>query len=237
MASWFDDLIGGDSGSLWGPIIGGVLGGIGGGASEAGQTTTTQAPWGPAQPYILDYLNMAKGESQYGGALTQDQIDAQKELGRFASGEYANPLLGVDNPYLQQVIDNSSADAMRNLQPMINKANAASGAFGNSGVAEAYGRNAADVLGNIATKTRYTDYLNQQDLNERDMNRRVGVALPAFMGQANYAQDLPWQNIQKYQKSVTGTGGSSTSQPYFTNTLNNVLGGAGLGAALTGWGR
>jgi hypothetical protein len=165
----------------------------------------------------------------YGNELTPDQIAAQSELGKWASGENMNPLLGVNNPYLEGVINNSSQDVMRNLMPMINKANAASGSFGNSGVAETYGRTAADQLGQIATNTRYQDYTRQQGLFENDANRRI-AALQPFLGQANLEQQLPWQNLKNYRDVITAGNGGSTSTPYFTNTTSNVLGGVGVGS-------
>ena len=232
----FSDLFGDNSGGWLGALAGGVLGGIGGGSKPAGQTTTTNAPWDPQQPYLKDLYARAQQESQYGGQFTPDQTDAQRELGKFASGERYNPMLGVDNKYLQGVIDNSSQDAMRNLMPMMAKANAASGSFGNSGVAETYGRSAADTLGSIATSTRYKDYLAQQGLNESDLDRRMR-AIGGFQGQANAEQQLPWNNLTNYKNSIN-FGGNSTSQPNFTNPAANVLGGALGGYQLgSNWGK
>jgi len=234
---------GGSGGSGMGAIgglLGGLFGGFGGGDEPAGQTTTTQAPWGPQQPYLMDLYRKAQEASAYGNQLTPDQIAAQTELGKWASGENMNPLLGVNNPYLDQVINNASSDAMRNLMPMVNKANAASGSFGNSGVAEMYGRTAADQLGKIATDTRYQDYTRQQGLFENDANRRISALTP-FLGQANLEQKLPWENLTNYRNMISTGSGGSTSQPYFTNTAANVLGGAGAGTWLgnqlaNGWG-
>lgn len=218
-------------GGLAGGLLGAIAGGVGGSDKPAGQTTTTQAPWGPQQPYLQDLYAKSQAASGYGGQLTPDQIDAQSELGKWASGENYNPLLGVNNPYLEGVINNSSQDAMRNLMPMVNQANAASGSFGNSGVAETYGRTAANTLGKIATDTRYKDYTNQQNLFENDSNRRLSALTP-FLGQANMEQQLPWQNLKNYQSALSGNPGGSTSTPYFTNTANNVLGGATVGSWL-----
>lgn len=217
--------------ALLGPIAGGLLGLFGGGDEPAGQTTTTQEPWGPQQGYLKDLFAKAQGVSGYGDQITQDQLDAQKEMGKWASGENFNPLLGVNNPYLTQVINNSSADAMRNLQPMINRANAASGSFGNSGVAETYGRTAADALGKIATQARMQDYTQQQNLYENDANRRISAIQP-FLGQANYEQSMPWKNVQNYGQTIQGSYGGANSSPYFTNPAANVLGGAGMGSWL-----
>lgn len=248
MASLFDldpfsgsggktDFMGGGFGG-WGGLAGGLLGLLGGDDKPAGQRTTTQDPWGPQQPYLTDLYRKAQEAAGYGNQLTPDQVSAQTEMGKWASGENMNPMLGVNNPYLEQVINNSSQDVMRNLQPMINRANAASGSFGNSGVAETYGRTAADQLGKIATDTRYQDYTRQQGLFENDSNRRI-AALSPFLGQANYEQNLPWANLDKYKGIISGSPGRSESTPYFTNTANNVFGGAGagtwLGNQLSGW--
>jgi hypothetical protein len=92
-------------------------------------------------------------------------------------------------------------------------------------VAETYGRQAADSLGKIATSTRYQDYLAQQGLNETDLNRRL-TAIGGFQGQANNEQALPWTNLAGYRNAITAGGGGSTSNPYFTNTAANVIGGA-----------
>jgi len=227
----------------WGGLIGGLAGAALGGKSSdkpAGQTTTTQAPWGPQQPYLTDLYSKAQQQSQYGGQLTPDQIAAQTEMGKWASGENYNPMLGLENPYLTKSVNDASTAAMRNLQPMINRANAASGSFGNSGVAETYGRTAADQLGTIANNAYMGDYYKQQGLYENDANRRMS-GINSFLGQANMEQQLPWQNLNQYRSAISGSPGSATSTPYFTNTAANVLGGAGAGTWLgnqlaQGWG-
>ena len=275
----FDDLL---------TVGGGLLGGLFGGDEEAGQTTTTQEPWGPQQQYLLDLFAKAQAASATGDQMNPDQIAAQGELGKWASGENYNPFLGsgytshqgsvinqlqnfaaganpnrysgMDNPYLQKSIDSASQDAMRNLAPMINRANAASGSFGNSGVAETYGRAASDSLGNIANNARMGEYTRQQQLHEAALNRQLAAlgplmgtanaqasqqanlfesdanrrisALQPFFGQASYEQGLPWANVKNYGQTIQGSYGGSNSTPYFTNTAGNVLGGAGLGTWL-----
>lgn len=225
--AWWDDF---DIEDLF-PIFGGLLAGSSGGNEPAGQTTTTEEPWGPQQKYLKDLFKNAQKTSKYGGKMTEDQNLAMGEMGKWASGENYNPLLGVDNPYLQKVIDAQSGDVMRNLMPMMNKANAASGSFGNSGVAEMYGRQAADSLGDLANQTRFQDYTNQQNLYESDAQRRIG-ATTNFANMAQYEQNLPWQNLKNYGQAITGNYGGTQSNPYFTNTAANVIGGIGAGTAI-----
>ena len=214
----------------WLPAIGGLLGGLGG-SEEAGQTTTTNAPWAPQQPYLQDLFANAQATSKYGAEMTPDQTTAMQEMGKWASGENMNPLLGVSNPYLQGMIDKGSADFMREWQPAANRANAASGAFGNSGVAETYGRMGSEGLANSIMGTRFKDYTNQQGLYENDAQRRVG-ATTNFANMAQYEQNLPWQNLGNYAKALSGNYGSTQSSPYFTNTAASVLGGIGAGTSL-----
>jgi hypothetical protein len=217
----------------WGSLLGAGIGALGGlfGGSKEQQSTSTQAPWGPQQPYIMDLFRQAQQASQSGGQLTPDQIAAQTELGKWGSGENMNPMLGQNNPYLQGVIDTGSQDVMRNLQPMMNRANAASGSFGNSGVAETYGRQAADQLGKLALGTRFQDYTNQQGLFENDANRRV-ASTSQFLNQANQEQQLPWNNVRNYGSALAGNFGSTSQTPYFTNPAANVIGGIGAGSWL-----
>lgn len=215
----------------WLPALGGLLGGFGG-STQAGTTTETRAPWEGQQPYLMDVFQQAQNQAQTGGNLTPDQIAAQQEMGKWASGQNMNPMLGMNNPYLQAVIDAQSQDVMRNLMPMLNKANAASGSFGNSGVAETYGRMASEQLGNLANRTRFQDYTNQQGLFENDASRRI-AATGQFQNQANLEQQLPWNNVKSYGQTVAGNYGGIQSSPYFQNTGANVLGGIGAGSWLS----
>jgi hypothetical protein len=125
-----------------------LLGGING-SKQTGTETKTQAPWTPQQPYLTDMFAKAKAASD-SGAASPYETSALQGLQGFANGPKTNPLAGVDNPYLTQTINNASQDAMRNLMPMYDQAQRASGSFGNSGVTEAFGRTAADTLGKIA---------------------------------------------------------------------------------------
>jgi hypothetical protein len=52
----------------------------------------------------------------------------------------------------------------------------------------------------------------------------------------NYGQTLPWNNLNQYIGQVTGNYGGTTSltQPYFSNSGQNALGGAASGAMLAG---
>lgn len=210
-------------------LAGGLLGGING-SKQTGTQTSTQAPWTPQQPYLLDLFNKAKAAADT-GAMSSYEQSALSGLQGVANGPKTNPYAGVDNPYLTQAINNASADAMRNLMPMYDQAQHASGSFGNSGVAETFGRAAANTLGNIATSARMQDYGTQQQLGENAVNRSVSALGPLFSaGQSSTAN--PWTNINKYGQAITGSYGGTSSQPIYTNQAANMLGGGLLGSQI-----
>ncbi|VTU34127.1 hypothetical protein [Variovorax sp. RA8] len=82
-----------------------------------------------------------------------------------------NPYLGTSNPYLQQMIDAASGDVVRNFnlsaRPASNATMVRSGSFGNSGLEEMARndeKNLQGSLSDIATKLRFGDYTQQQDM-------------------------------------------------------------------------
>ena len=208
-------------------LAGGLLGSLDG-SKQTGTETKTQAPWTPQQPYLLDMFAKAKAASD-SGAASPYETSALQGMQGFANGPKTNPYAGVDNPYLTQTINNASQDAMRNLMPMYDQAQRASGSFGNSGVAEIFGRTAADTLGKIATNARMQDYGTQQQLGENAVNRTVSSLGPLFSAGQNSALN-PWTNINKYGQAITGSYGGTSSQPIYTNPVSNMLGGGLLGS-------
>lgn len=208
-------------------LAGGLLGSLDG-SKQTGTETKTQAPWSPQQPYLTDMFAKAKAASD-SGAASPYETSALQGMQGFANGPKTNPLAGVDNPYLTQTINNASQDAMRNLMPMYDQAQRASGSFGNSGVTEAFGRTAADTLGKIATNARMQDYGTQQQLGENAVNRTVSSLGPLFSAGQNSASN-PWTNINKYGQAITGSYGGTSSQPIYTNPVSNMLGGGLLGS-------
>lgn len=209
-------LTGGSGGSLLGALGGGLLGLLNG-SQKAGDITTTQVPWGPQQPYLLDAFEKAKQASN-GGAL---QTQANTNYENILNGSLKNPYLGQDNPYLTKAIDYANEDVTRAMMPAMNQANHASGSFGNSGVADQFGTAMTNQFGRNATNMRMQDYTQQQQLAESDLNRRANFTMntPDFLS-------APSKN---YAQTIQGNYGGSTSQPYFNNQALS-----GLGGALTG---
>lgn len=215
-------LLGGGTGqgSLLGALLGGLAGSYGG-AKQDGTINTTQTPWGPQQPYLLDAWEKAKQASN-NPINTQAQSNYQSVL----QGPTTNPYLGQDNPYLQKQIDNTNDDVTRAMMPAMNQANKASGSFGNSGVADIYSKNMTDAYSRNANDMRFKDYYAQMQLQKDAVNNTLGFTQGSSAFNAAPAQD--------YAKTVQGNYGGTKSEPYFTNPANSILGGATLGYNLFG---
>lgn len=224
--SLLKSLIGGSAGgsgssgnSLLGTALGGLLGSLNG-SKQAGTTTVTQEPWSGQQPYLLDAFKKAQAAANGSSLQTQANTNYQSVL----SGPTTNPMLGMDNPYLTSAINNANADVTRAFMPAVNQANRASGSFGNSGVADTYGKNMADAYSRNATTMRMQDYTNQQNLQQQAVNNTLG-----FTSNANNYAAQPSQN---YAQTVQGHYGGQTTTPYYNNPLSGIMGGAMVGNSI-----
>jgi endosialidase-like protein len=74
--------------------------------------------------------------------------------------------------------------------------------------------------------------LNAAGLGQQDTQNSINAA----MQQWNYGQMLPWNQLSLFENAINGTGSpggtTTTSQPYFSNTAANVMGGVSTAAAL-----
>lgn len=93
------------------------------------------------------------------------------DLGYGADADNTNPYLGAGNPYLQNVVDLTTRDMTdaynRTVVPAQNAAALRSGSFGNSGLqelAQADARGLQTSIGDAASKLRFNDYTQQQDM-------------------------------------------------------------------------
>jgi hypothetical protein len=206
--------------NLLGALLGGGLAALGGGSKQSGTIDTTQTPWGPQQPYLLDAWAKAKAASEANNPLqTQANTNYQSVLG----GPTVNPMLGLDNPYLAKQIDYANQDVTRAMMPAMNQANRASGSFGNSGVADQYGKALTDAYSRNANDMRYKDYYAQQQLQKDAVGNTLG-----FTAGTSAFNSAPSQD---YAKTVGAMNyGGTKSEPYSTNSMLNILGGATLGS-------
>jgi hypothetical protein len=116
----------------------------------------------------------------------------------------SNPFAG-QNPFLQGQIDSAMGDVTRNFNqtvaPGIASANANSGSFGNSGVAEMASesqRQLASELGRVSSGMRFQDANQQQGLAESALNR----GLQAQQFNAGMGQDFASRNDAAFQSGI-----------------------------------
>jgi hypothetical protein len=93
-----------------------------------------------------------------------------------------NRYLGTDNPYLQAMVDYSTADITRNFNNNVQNSTdammARAGAFGGSAWQEAQAENSrqlANELGRAVTGLRSADYESQKQLEESNLNRMLST--------------------------------------------------------------
>lgn len=199
----------GSSISNWLPIAGAIGGALEGNRDTTQTTRTELPPWlqalGPQftnaainaanqpfqpyggqriQPFGQDQqsaFNMVRNRATQGSPVEQA---GQSAVTRAATGN-ANPLFGLDNPYLNKQIENTLGDINRNFErtvlPNIDAMNTrANTGFGTStGVddlrSEAY-RNLGETTARTANDMRYRDYYNQTQLGEGMAGRQLQAA-------------------------------------------------------------
>lgn len=212
--------------------LGALLGGMSG-SKQTGTQTVTQEPWSGQQPYLSDLFGRAQGAVDQAMARPSDyELNATAKMNQFIQNQDAtNPYFGQNNPHLQQQIDYANQDVMRGIQPMMNAANRASGSFGNSGVAETFGRTASDAMARNANSMRMQDYGLQAQLGENAVNRTMTGAQNVF-NMGNQQRMSAFEPLKQYGSLITGNYGSQQSSPIYSNPLSGALGGGLLGGQL-----
>lgn len=232
------------------------------GGKGGGSTTTVQKsdPWSGQVPYLTGGFSAAQGLYNPGGPggpqyfpgatispRTYDESQGLNQAGELglngtAPGNAAsNAITGVLNGS-PAMTSHLAAQVMPQIEGQFAGGNRldsglASRAVG-SGMSDAIlqnqliyanaGMNANNMqLGNA--QTAFTAGQQQQQLGQNEINDDIQ--------RYNYGQQLPYSNLNNYMNLVQGNygGTSSTSQPYFQNTVGQIgsaLGGAASLAAL-----
>ncbi len=195
------------------------------GGSDSQTTTQSMPAW--MQPYAENYLKRASQVAdlpyqQYSGqrvasfnpaqqygmnaianrAMSGSPImsTASQTLQDTAGGKY----LGAGNPYLQQQIDATSGDIVRNynlaVRPQQQAREAQSGSFGNTGLQQQQNeqqRQLAQTLGNVSSGMRMQGY-NTERANQM---QSLGMA-PQYANQ-DYADALQLMNVGQMAQDNT----------------------------------
>lgn len=125
-------------------------------------------------------MGMVANRAMNGSAI---QNAANTQATNTLTGGYMGPaarnsMAGVNNPYLQSVIDNTNSDITRQFtnstMPQTDASMARAGAFGGSAWQQANAENNRQMASELAKNTsnlRYNDYMGQQGLSESQAQR------------------------------------------------------------------
>lgn len=211
------------------------------GAQQSGSTTTTNAPYAPYQPYIGTALGQAGNLLQSGGPqyYSGQQVASFNPVQQQAfSGTTAldkNLMQGSGNPYEQQMFQQE----MQAVQPQLASQFAGSGRdiVGSMPLAQ-------QQLGNMGAQFFGNQYQNDVNNAMNAGQQQLGIGnqiqgqsqalIDASKNAYNYNQNLPYQNLQRFEGAIAGLmpGTGQQSNPYFTNPSANLLGGALAGQQL-----
>ena len=192
--------------------------GLGGAAyTPFGQSTTAQAnPW-QQSAWERTYNRGMQGAPEVSAG--RGQLTNTINGGGFSS----NPYLQGENPYLQSTVDSTLGDITRNynqtVRPAMGTAQARSGSFGNSGLAETQAnqeRNLAGELGRASSNLRYGDYQNRSQLYDNERNRQT----LAMMGAPAFANS-DYTDLQAMQQAGNSLQGQQQNE--LTGNFNQYL--------------
>lgn len=170
-----------------------------------------------------------------------------------------NPYLGKANPNLESIVDMTSRDLVNNYnrstQPAFNAAMVRSGSFGNSGI------DAANIaaqgqlqqsLGDNASKLRFNDYTQQQDMyrwqQQQDAsNQQFNLGFGRSLNNDAYSQNmgnlqagigllgtLGGYNTQDINNTTTQQNTPMNYWQQFSNAANGMANGFGTSTSTTG---
>jgi hypothetical protein len=203
---------------------GGALAGSMNGSQQAGTTTSvTDIPeW--LKPAAMKLIG--QGDTMVGQNMVQPGTFNQSDsiMNGIMGGSIANPHLGDDNPYFEQMLTKSLNDT----QGRVNAQFGNRAGFGGSANQELLQRG----LGDQSNAMRFGQFDKQTALYENDINRRLATATsqPAYSAAKTSASFAPLTA----QKGLFNFGGSQTSTPYFNNPTGGALYGGLLGSQLFG---
>lgn len=208
-------------------------------AGPAGQTTTTNAPFAPYQPYIGTGLGQAANLLQAGGPnyYPGQQVASFNPIQNNAFGN----INGIDNT-LAQGSGNPWENAMFNQAAQATQGQLASQFAGSGRNLDASMPLRSDQLNSLATSFYGNNYQNSVNNAMNAGQQQLGIGnqiqgqgqneINASMNAFNFNQNQPYANLQRYMQTLGGLTGSSQSQPYFQNQGANLLGTALAGQQL-----
>jgi hypothetical protein len=188
------------------------------GLQQQQQAATTMGEFGAQN--ISNMLGAAGTLGQLGASNLGAQLSAGGELANIGQGNIGNQL--------------AASTALTNL----GLGNVGTQLAGMQGFGGLYGQAAQQQMQALGLSPAIGQMQYQQAGALQDAGSTLqGLnqsAITDAMNRWNFGQQQPYQNLQNYMQNIQGNYGSNTtaSQPYYSNSLANTLGGALGGSAL-----
>ena len=197
----------------------------------------------PFAPQTNQALGMIQGRAMDGSPVNDA---AQQQITGTLNGDFLN-----SNPYLDATYDQAAGQVRRSIDSQF----AGGGRYSGGAHQEILGENLGDMATNLyggnyqaergrqmsmipqANSIANNDYVDSSMLMNaggvvQDQGDKV---LNADMNRWNYNQNLPYTNLEQFNRNIAGNYGGETSQtqPMYSNsTANNLFGTALAGAGL-----
>jgi hypothetical protein len=201
---------------------------------------STVAGFSPEQ---IGAMEAQSARATYGSPVT---AAAQQNATDTLSGAF----LGSDNPYRQHMVDNIVGD----VSSAVNSQFSGAGRYGSGAhqgvLADQLSKNIGamdyqrygDERTNQLRTQAFAPSLAAQDYQDISALGQVGqqrqqqaqAELGDEVQRFSFEQGAPYDSLQRYMQMINGSYGSTTSQPYYSNTGAGILGGALSGAQIGG---
>lgn len=211
-----------------------------------GSTTTVQNadPWVGAQPYLRDFMSMAKEQSRdpveyYGGQTIAPFSAEQEQAFNRMMGDQYQPSMD----YYGGILSGGNMDAIANpVANQISSAWSSAGRYGSPGMGQSIAKGVTEAITpyQMQAAAALPQLQNMQTANIMGVGdarqRYEQMLLDAERAKFDFYQNEPRQRLQQYASLVSpgaGFGGStSSSSGNNPSTMQSVTGGLlGLGAA------
>jgi hypothetical protein len=199
------------------------------------KTKTTNAPWAPAQPYILK--NLAQQDAVFTASqpdLMSAAADQRATYGRVAPGAEQG-IMGAQglvnrnlsganlqgNPYLDAILGKTRDNVISNVNDQFGM----SGRYG-SGMHQAI---LERELADAENQARYGDYAQERGY-QQDAIGQAGQLMQGSQGLLNNAAELPWIGVQAANGAVRqASNGYGTTTQTSSPGIGQMLMGAAMG--------
>lgn len=187
------------------------------GAAQGNLSQTLNGDFLNSNPYLDQMANAANNSTirQYQSAVAPGISSNFEANGRYGSGAMAN----------------AQSQAQQDLATQLGNTNAS--IYGNNYENERQNQIRAAALApgvdaGIYTPAQMLSGVGGQVQNQEQAN------IQGDINRFNYNQNLPWDQLARYQQMIQGNygGSSQTTQPYYQNQAAGALGGAASGAML-----